>query len=164
MPKKAAPKPMKPTTKKPAIRRKSKKNRGNNSSEDDAADKTVVHLNKEDYLLLWKREGSCCCLSAKGEINGFEVMATNLRNQSPSNINLKPHQMNDLFHKYKDKYKKSTPNPYPAHVSPLSCNERVDAQADNETATSSPSEPAGNEIGSSDMESKNDYVCISTSS
>ncbi|KNZ48742.1 hypothetical protein VP01_5443g1, partial [Puccinia sorghi] len=38
------------------------------------------------------------------------------------------------------------------------------AQAENKTATSSPSEPSGNEIRSSDMESNDDYVCISTRS
>ncbi|KNZ54474.1 hypothetical protein VP01_2938g1 [Puccinia sorghi] len=39
---------------------------------------------------------------------------------------------------------------------------KFDAQADNETASSN-SEPAGNEIRSSEMESNNDYVFISTS-
>ncbi|KNZ61303.1 hypothetical protein VP01_1422g7 [Puccinia sorghi] len=54
MPKKASPKPTKPTTKKPAIRRKSKKNRGNNSSEDDASDKTAGHLKKDNNLVIIK--------------------------------------------------------------------------------------------------------------
>ncbi|KNZ44167.1 uncharacterized protein VP01_9444g1 [Puccinia sorghi] len=97
MPKKASPKPTKPTTKNPAIQRKSKKNRGNNSSEDDAADKAVGHLKKEDYLIIieWlkiKRNYNSCFGTgkdpavgrpAKGKINGFEMMAINLRNQSP---------------------------------------------------------------------------------
>ncbi|KNZ64514.1 hypothetical protein VP01_10205g1 [Puccinia sorghi] len=39
---------------------------------------------------------------------------------------------------------------------------KVDAQADNETETLSPSEPAGNEIRSSDMESNDDCIFIST--
>ncbi|KNZ44985.1 uncharacterized protein VP01_8604g1 [Puccinia sorghi] len=52
MPKKATPKPMKPTTKKPAIQRKSKKNRGKHSYEDDGADKKAIQLKKEDYLVI----------------------------------------------------------------------------------------------------------------
>ncbi|KNZ48253.1 uncharacterized protein VP01_5795g1 [Puccinia sorghi] len=102
MPKKASPKPTKPTTKKPAIQRKSKKNRGNNSSEDAAADKTAGHLKKEDYLVIieWLKiewnYNSCFGTGkapavgrpAKGKINGFEMMAINLCNQSPSKIML----------------------------------------------------------------------------
>ncbi|KNZ51673.1 uncharacterized protein VP01_386g17 [Puccinia sorghi] len=107
MPKKATPKPTKPTTKKPAIQRKPKKKRGNNSSEDDAADKTAGHLKKEDYLVIieWlkiERNYNSCfgtgkapsvgCPS-KGKINGFEMMAISLRNQSPSKIIQTPGQM-----------------------------------------------------------------------
>ncbi|KNZ53565.1 uncharacterized protein VP01_31g1, partial [Puccinia sorghi] len=40
---------------------------------------------------------------AKGKINGFEIMAINLCNQSPSKINLTPCQMKDQFNTYKDK-------------------------------------------------------------
>ncbi|KNZ52525.1 uncharacterized protein VP01_3544g1, partial [Puccinia sorghi] len=43
---------------------------------------------------------------AKFKINGFEMMAINIRNQSPSKINLTPHQMKDQLNTYKDKYKK----------------------------------------------------------
>ncbi|KNZ48313.1 hypothetical protein VP01_575g1, partial [Puccinia sorghi] len=43
---------------------------------------------------------------AKVNINGFEMMAINLRNQSPSKINLTPRQMKNQFNIYKDKYKK----------------------------------------------------------
>ncbi|KNZ44355.1 uncharacterized protein VP01_923g1 [Puccinia sorghi] len=43
---------------------------------------------------------------AKGKINGFEMMAINLRDQSASKINLTPCQMKDQFNTYKDKYKK----------------------------------------------------------
>ncbi|KNZ60646.1 uncharacterized protein VP01_1525g7 [Puccinia sorghi] len=79
MPKKASPKPTKP-----AIQRKSKKNR-------------TGHLKKEDYLVIieWltiePNYNSCFGTGkapsggspAKGKINGFEMMAINLRNQSP---------------------------------------------------------------------------------
>ena len=39
---------------------------------------------------------------------------------------------------------------------------KADAQMDNELTTSSTSEPAGNEIRSSDLESNSDSVSIST--
>jgi hypothetical protein len=44
---------------------------------------------------------------AKGKINGFELMAINLRNQSNSKIDLNSRQMKDRFNSYKDKYKKT---------------------------------------------------------
>ncbi|KNZ61029.1 hypothetical protein VP01_14619g1, partial [Puccinia sorghi] len=86
--------------------------------------------------------------------------------------------MKDQFNTYKDKYKKvhtksiSTvineklesmcPHYHAmnklmggqAYINPWF---KVDAQADNKRAPSSPSEPAGNEIRSSDMESINVY-------
>ncbi|KNZ63863.1 hypothetical protein VP01_10903g1 [Puccinia sorghi] len=77
MPKKASPKPKKPTTKKQAIRRKSKKNRVNNSSEDDAADKTAGYLKKEDYLVIieWlkiKRNYDSCFGTGKAPAVGYQ--------------------------------------------------------------------------------------------
>ncbi|KNZ57703.1 hypothetical protein VP01_2095g3, partial [Puccinia sorghi] len=97
MPKKASPKPTKPTTKKTAIQRKSKKNRGKNSSEYDYADKKAGHLKKEDNL------GRLLLLVVQQKV---KLMAINLHNQSPSNIKLKIHQMKYQFNTYKDKYKK----------------------------------------------------------
>ncbi|KNZ51588.1 uncharacterized protein VP01_3897g1 [Puccinia sorghi] len=87
MPKKVSPKPTKPTTKNPAIQRKFQKNRVNNSSEDDTADKTAALLEQGRLLLL--------VIQQKVKINGFEIMSINLRNQSPSKINLTPCQMKD---------------------------------------------------------------------
>ncbi|KNZ48421.1 uncharacterized protein VP01_5682g1, partial [Puccinia sorghi] len=177
---KASPKPTKPTTQKPAIQRKSKKNRGKNSFENNPADKTEGHLKKEDYLVIIKwlkieRNYNSCFGTgkapavghpAKGKINGFEMMAINLRNQSPSKINLTPHQMKYQFNTYKDKYKKVHTKSRATgstgfgreFINPCF---KVDAQAGKKTASST-SEPAGNEIRSSDMKSNNDYVCIST--
>jgi len=121
LPKKAtSTKPKNSLPKRPAIRQKSKKNKGNNSPEDDADDKTAGHLKKDDYLVIidWlknERNYNACFGSgkapavgrpAKGKINGFEMMAINLRNQSASKINLTPRQMKDRFNTYKDKYKK----------------------------------------------------------
>ncbi|KNZ55804.1 hypothetical protein VP01_2577g1 [Puccinia sorghi] len=40
------------------------------------------------------------------KINGFDMMAIKLQNQSTSKINLNPYQMKDQFNTYKDKYKK----------------------------------------------------------
>jgi len=120
MPMKSNPASKKSTPKRPAIRRKSKKARGNDSSADDDADKTTGHLKKDDYLIIieWlkieKNYNACFGTGkapavgrpAKGKINGFEMMAINLRNQSATKINLTPCQMKDRFNTYKDKYKK----------------------------------------------------------
>jgi hypothetical protein len=43
----------------------------------------------------------------KGTINGFELMAINLQNQSFSKISLSSRQMKDCFNSYKNKYKKT---------------------------------------------------------
>jgi hypothetical protein len=43
----------------------------------------------------------------KGTINGFELMAINLQNQSLSKISLSSRKMKDFFNSYKDKYKKT---------------------------------------------------------
>ena len=102
MPKKSTPASKKSTPKRPAIRRKSKKARGNDSSADDDADKTTGHLKKDNYLIIieWlkieKNYNACFGTGkapavgrpAKGKINGFEMMAINLRNQSATKINL----------------------------------------------------------------------------
>ncbi|KNZ63653.1 uncharacterized protein VP01_1117g3 [Puccinia sorghi] len=78
-------------------------------SKDDATDKTSVHLKKDNYLviIIWlkieQNYNSCFGTGkalavgrpAKVKINGFEMMAINLQNQSPSKINLTPCQMND---------------------------------------------------------------------
>ncbi|KNZ49887.1 uncharacterized protein VP01_4719g2, partial [Puccinia sorghi] len=91
IPQKGTPQPKKPTPKKPAIRRKSKKNRGNDSLEDDAAYKT----------------------SEKGKINGFEMMAINLCNQSPSKINLTLCQVKDQLNTKKTR--QSSPHQIHSH-------------------------------------------------
>ena len=212
LPKKAtSTKPKNSLPKRPAIRQKSKKNKGNNSPEDDADDKTAGHLKKDNYLVIidWlknERNYNACFGSgkapavgrpAKGKINGFEMMAINLRNQSASKINLTPRQMKDWFNTYKDKYKKvhtksistgfgltdkdrkvgittideklesmcphyHAMNELMGHRAFVNPWYKVDAQADNDTTSSSPSEPAGNEVRSSEMESNNDSVCIFT--
>ncbi|KNZ45618.1 uncharacterized protein VP01_798g8 [Puccinia sorghi] len=122
-----------------------------NSSEYDATDKIAPAV-------------GC---PAKGKINGFEMMAINLQNQSPSKINLTPHQMKDQFNTNKEKYKK-------VHTKSITIDEKlesmclhhhdmnkliedlsfvnpwykVDVQADNKITKSSTSEPSGNEIRS----------------
>lgn len=87
----------------------------------DAAEKTTGHLKKDDYLVIidWlkiKKNYDACFGTGKaplvgrppkGTINGFELMAINLRNQSPSKISLSSRQMKDRFNSYKDKYKKT---------------------------------------------------------
>ncbi|KNZ57844.1 uncharacterized protein VP01_205g4, partial [Puccinia sorghi] len=71
--------------------------------------KETGHLKKLHYLVIikWlkieqnynscfgKRKAPAVGRPAKGKINGFEMMAINLRNQSPSKINLTPHKMKD---------------------------------------------------------------------
>ena len=207
----ATPTSKKSTPKRPAIRQKSKKTRGNDSSADEDADKTAGHLKKDDYLVIieWLKndQNYNACFGtgkapvvgrpSKGKINGFEMMAINLRNQSPSKINLTARQMKDRFNTYKDKYKKVhtkslstgfglTDEDRKAGISTIdeklesmcphyhAMNDlmgdrafvnpwfKADAQMDNESTTSSTSEPAGNEIRSSDLESNSDSVCIST--
>ncbi|KNZ47878.1 hypothetical protein VP01_6070g1 [Puccinia sorghi] len=89
-----------------------------------------------------------------------------------SKINLTPRQIKDQFNTYKDKYKKFHTKSISTGFGLTNEDQRgslmggralinpwfkVDAQAENKTATSSPSEPAGNEIRSSEMESNNDY-------
>ena len=119
MPKKSTPASKKSTPKRPAIRRKSKKARGNDSSADDDADKTTGHLKKDDYLIIieWlkieKNYNACFGTKApavgrpaKCKINGFEMMAINIQNQSATKINSTPCQMKDQFNTYKEKYKK----------------------------------------------------------
>ncbi|KNZ50125.1 uncharacterized protein VP01_4585g1, partial [Puccinia sorghi] len=76
--------------------RSQKKNRGNDSSEDDASDQIAGHLKKENYL------APAIGPPARGKINGFEMMAINIRNKSPSKINLTPRQMKNQFNTYKD--------------------------------------------------------------
>jgi hypothetical protein len=87
----------------------------------NAAEKTTGHLKKEDYLVVidWlkmKKNYDACFGTGKaplvgqppkGTINGFELMAINLRNQSLSKISLTSRQMKDCFNSYKNKYKKT---------------------------------------------------------
>ncbi|KNZ44576.1 uncharacterized protein VP01_9008g1 [Puccinia sorghi] len=55
---------------------------------------------RDEEWLIWevielrrlRSNGSC---PAKGKMNGFEMMAINLHNQSPSKINQTPSQMKD---------------------------------------------------------------------
>ena len=75
----------------------------------DKAEKNTGHLKKEDYLFIidWLKskknyndffetgKASLVGKPPKGTINGFELMAINLRNQSPSKINLTSRQMKD---------------------------------------------------------------------
>ncbi|KNZ63639.1 hypothetical protein VP01_11191g1, partial [Puccinia sorghi] len=78
MPKKASPKPTKPTTKKPAIQTK------------ENPRKTEVKIHLKMILLIKKSNNSfyetgnapAVGRPAKGKINGFEMMAINLRNKS----------------------------------------------------------------------------------
>ncbi|KNZ61310.1 uncharacterized protein VP01_14217g1, partial [Puccinia sorghi] len=53
------------------------------------------------------------CCPAKGKINGFEIMAINPCNQSPSKINLTSCQMKDGFNTYKEKVQES---PHQIHI------------------------------------------------
>ncbi|KNZ48543.1 hypothetical protein VP01_5598g1, partial [Puccinia sorghi] len=163
-----------------SLKEKSKKNRGNNSSKDDAADKTASHLKKDCYLVIikWlkiKQNYNACfgngkapavgCpakdqpnpLSGEGTIQHLQRQLQEIPHQLihfQSTINEKLESMCSHYHAINklmgDK----------AFVNPLY---KVDAQADNKTATYSTSEPAGNEIRSSDMECNNDSICVSTS-
>ncbi|PLW25736.1 hypothetical protein PCANC_25520 [Puccinia coronata f. sp. avenae] len=91
------------------------------STNNNPAEKTTGHLKKDDYLVIinWlkiKKNYDACFGTGKaplvgqppkGTINGFELMAINLRNQSTSKISLSSRQMKDHFNSYKDKYKKT---------------------------------------------------------
>ena len=104
-----------------SVEKRSKKRKHESSSEENEVEKTTSHLKKEDYLIIidWlkiERNYNACFGSGKappvgrpvkGKINGYEMMAINLRNQSPSKIDLTPRQMKDQFNTYKDKYKKT---------------------------------------------------------
>ncbi|POW23133.1 hypothetical protein PSHT_00574 [Puccinia striiformis] len=110
----------KATTKKTTTKKKTSKKKVDDSSDDSAAE-TPGHLKKSDYLILinWlkiKKNYEACFGTGKappvgrpvkGTINGFELMAINLQNQSPSKINLTARKMKDRFNSYKDKYKKA---------------------------------------------------------
>ncbi|PLW04538.1 hypothetical protein PCANC_28456 [Puccinia coronata f. sp. avenae] len=91
------------------------------STNKDPAEKTTGHLKKDNYLVIidWlkiKKNYDACFGRAKaplverppkGTINGFELMAINLRNQSTSKISLSSRQIKDRFNSYKGKYKKT---------------------------------------------------------
>ncbi|POW04336.1 hypothetical protein PSHT_11253 [Puccinia striiformis] len=82
---------------------------------------TQSHLKREDYQIIinWlrnKRNFERCHgydkappvgRPVKGTINGFELMAINLRNLSPSKIVLNARQMKERFKTYKGKFKKA---------------------------------------------------------
>ena len=106
--------PPKRKIKKKAAPKKST-NQGRNTSKragdelTEKAEKTTGHLKKEDYLViidcLKSKNNYNACFGTwkaplveqppKGTINGFQLMAINLRNQSPSKINLTSRQMKD---------------------------------------------------------------------
>ncbi|PLW06043.1 hypothetical protein PCASD_25109 [Puccinia coronata f. sp. avenae] len=91
------------------------------STNKDPAEKTTGHLKKDNYLVIidWlkiKKNYDACFgrgkaplveRPPKGTINGFELMAINLRNQSTSKISLSSRQIKDRFNSYKGKYKKT---------------------------------------------------------
>ncbi|PLW46358.1 hypothetical protein PCASD_05449 [Puccinia coronata f. sp. avenae] len=118
-PKKAIKKKAPP--KKPTRGRKPTKKAAKVSTNKDPAEKTTGHLKKDDYLvivdLLKIKKNYDACFGTgkaplvgrppKGTINGFELRAINLRNQSTSKISLSSSQMKDCFNSYKDKYKKT---------------------------------------------------------
>ncbi|PLW30271.1 hypothetical protein PCANC_23358 [Puccinia coronata f. sp. avenae] len=118
-PKKAIKKKAPP--KKPTRGRKPTKKAAEVSTNNNPAEKTTGHLKKDDYLVIidWlkiKKNYDACFGTGKaplvgrppkGTINGFELMAINLRNQSTSKISLSSRQMKDRFNSYKDKYKKT---------------------------------------------------------
>ncbi|PLW39480.1 hypothetical protein PCANC_16813 [Puccinia coronata f. sp. avenae] len=118
-PKKAIKKKAPP--KKPTRGQKPTKKAAEVSTNNDPAEKTTGHLKKDDYLVIidWlkiKKNYDACFGTGKaplvgrppkGTINGFELMAINLRNQSTSKISLSSRQMKDCFNSYKDKYKKT---------------------------------------------------------
>jgi hypothetical protein len=107
--------------KKPTRGRKPTKRAAKVSTNNDAAEKTTGHLKKGNYLVIidWlkiKKNYDACFGKGKapllgqppkGTINGFELMAINLQNQSLSKISLSSRQMKDCFNSYKDKYKKT---------------------------------------------------------
>ena len=107
--------------KKPTRGRKPTKKAAKVSTNNNSAEKTTGHLKKEDYLVIidwlkikknydaWFGTGKAPLVGQlpKGTINGFELMAINLRNQSLSKISLTSRQMKDCFNSYKDKYKKT---------------------------------------------------------
>ena len=82
--------------------KQSKKIKDNSSSNDNEVEKTTAHLKREDYLIIinWlsiEQFYNSCFGSgkappvgqpAKGKINGYEMMAINLRNQSPERLSL----------------------------------------------------------------------------
>ncbi|PLW54707.1 hypothetical protein PCANC_11672 [Puccinia coronata f. sp. avenae] len=118
-PKKAIKKKAPP--KKPTRGQKTTKKAAEFSTNNNPAEKTTGHLKKDDYLVIidWlkiKKNYDVCFGTGKaplvgrppkGTINGFELMAINLRNQSTSKISLSSRQMKDRFNSYKDKYKKT---------------------------------------------------------
>ncbi|PLW25437.1 hypothetical protein PCASD_23904 [Puccinia coronata f. sp. avenae] len=118
-PKKAIKKKAPP--KKPTRGRKPTKKAAEVSTDNNPAEKTTGHLKKDNYLVIidWlkiKKNYDACFGTGKeplvgqppkGTINGFELMAINLQNQSTSKISLSSGQMKDCFNSYKDKYKKT---------------------------------------------------------
>ncbi|PLW36607.1 hypothetical protein PCASD_11362 [Puccinia coronata f. sp. avenae] len=118
-PKKAIKKKAPP--KKPTRGRKPTKKAAEVSTDNNPAEKTTGHLKKDNYLVIidWlkikKNYDACFGMGKaplvgqppKGTINGFELMAINLQNQSTSKISLSSGQMKDCFNSYKDKYKKT---------------------------------------------------------
>ncbi|PLW11753.1 hypothetical protein PCANC_21178 [Puccinia coronata f. sp. avenae] len=118
-PKKAIKKKAPP--KKPTRGRKPTKKAAEVSTDNNPAEKTTGHLKKDNYLVIidWlkiKKNYDACFGTGKeplvgqppkGTINGFELMAINLQNQSTSKISLSSGQMKDRFNSYKDKYKKT---------------------------------------------------------
>ncbi|KNZ47676.1 hypothetical protein VP01_622g2 [Puccinia sorghi] len=164
MPKKASPKPKKPTTNKPDIQIKSKKKREG-------------HLNKEEYLVIieWlkiERNYNSCFGTGKAPAVGHQAKDKYrkfLTKSISTGFGLTNEDQKAEISTIDEKLESICPHYHvinelmggQAFINPCF---KVDAQADNKTATSPPSEPAGNEIRSSDMERNNDYVCISTSS
>ncbi|PLW25540.1 hypothetical protein PCANC_05226 [Puccinia coronata f. sp. avenae] len=118
-PKKAIKKKAPP--KKPTRGQKPTKKAAEVSTDNDPAEKTTGHLKKDNYLVIidWLKikknydaffgtgKAPLVGRPPKGTINGFELMAINLRNQSTSKISLSSRQMKDCFNSYKDKYKKT---------------------------------------------------------
>ncbi|PLW19863.1 hypothetical protein PCANC_09242 [Puccinia coronata f. sp. avenae] len=118
-PKKAIKKKAPP--KKPSRGQKPTKKAAEVSTNINPAEKTTGHLKKDDYLVIidWlkiKKNYDACFGTGKAPlvgrppkvtINGFELMAINLRDQSTSKISLSSRQMKDCFNSYKDKYKKT---------------------------------------------------------
>ncbi|PLW56946.1 hypothetical protein PCANC_02852 [Puccinia coronata f. sp. avenae] len=117
-PKKAIKKKAPP--KKPTRGQKPTKKAAKVSTNNNPAEKTTGRLKKDNYLVIinWlkikKNYDACFGMGKaplvgqppKGTINGFELMAINLQNQSTSKISLSSRQMKYCFNSYKDKYKK----------------------------------------------------------